>query len=952
MAPPIPGIRRPVPPRRSAGDVLAGVLAVIALAVLTVGVPLALIKLFGLPVPHHLSASVFTQQLNLSAILKVLAVVIWLAWLQLLWCVVAEVRAAVRNAGMPSRVPLAGGTQAMVHRLVTAVLLLFTATAAITPALLHSGPAGPAPAAVSVTHQAQTASQQPGADHGQGVSEGRHRGEKIYIVQPPVGRYHESLWEIAHNHLGNGRRYGEIYELNKDHVQPDGSRLTIASLIRPGWVLHMPHDAHGPGIKTVSRQDARALQHGETMGQLRHEHARDAAFQTGPEGSEFQGRGGEHRQLASEHPGALGGVGRPGAAQHGGSAAAAQPAGHSFGYGYSGDLAAASLLAAGLLAALGRRRREQLWQRAFGRRVAVPEGDAAIAEAAIRLGAGGQQARLLDAGLRHLCADLARQDRQPPQVFAARLNDEHLDLSLALPDRNPPWPWTAADGGRIWRLPLVAVPGLDLAGSGAVGAPFPGLVSLGTDDDGRVLVDLEAAHGLIAITGPEELVQAALAAMAMELATNQWSDQMEVTLVGFGQELTTIAPDRVRAVDSLAEVLPGLEARAAEAEAAAAAGGAGWVLTGRTRGAQPGVWAPHYLIMAEPPAGPEQDRLLALARSRDRTGAGYLIAGDVPGAAWTWQLTPDRRLQADLLGFDVAAQLLPRERYAAVVELFATASENAGTAMQRPPVDAAPAAQLVPGARMAVEISLLGAVSVQAPGAIEPERAALAAEIVVYVAAHPGGVHLNVLTGAVWPRGVTTDVRDASLARVRDWLGYDPDGKPHLAADADGRLRLGPEVRVDWQVFRALVARAWQEAYRGSSTEADYLDRALHEIRGPLLDGRDQRRYAWLATSDLEYEVTALVADAAHRLSGLRRSSEPEAAMAAARAGLRLAAYDELLWRDLLLAAEATGAPEALQAVIAEITARSALDDVLPRMAPETEALIDELLPSWRRSVA
>jgi hypothetical protein len=74
--------------------------------------------------------------------------------------------------------------------------------------------------------------------------------------------------------------------------------------------------------------------------------------------------------------------------------------------------------------------------------------------------------------------------------------------------------------------------------------------------------------------------------------------------------------------------------------------------------------------------------------------------------------------------------------------------------------------------------------------------------------------------------------------------------------------------------------------------------------------------------------------------------------MAAARAGLRLAAHDELLWRDLLLAAEATRAPEALQAVIAEITARSALDDVLPRMAPETEALIDELLPSWRRSVA
>ncbi len=467
-----------------------------------------------------------------------------------------------------------------------------------------------------------------------------------------------------------------------------------------------------------------------------------------------------------------------------------------------------------------------------------------------------------------------------------------------------------------------------------------------------MLVDLEAAHGLIAVTGPDDLVQAALAAMAMELATNQWSDQMEVTLVGFGDELTTIAPDRVRAVDSLAEVLPALEARAAEAEAAAATSGAGWVLTGRTRGGQSGAWAPHYLIMAQPPAGEEQDRLVALARSRDRTGAGYLIAGDVPGAAWTWQVTPDRRLQADLLGFDVAAQLLPAEQYAAVVELFATASDTAGTPMLRPPPDAAPAAQLVPGARMPVEVSLLGQVSVQAPGAIEPERAALAAEVVVYLAAHPGGVHLNVLTGAVWPRGVTADVRDASLARVRDWLGYDQDGNPRLATGADGRLGLGPEVRVDWQVFRALVGRAWQDGATGSSTEADFLDRALREIQGPLLDGRDQHRYAWLATGDLEYEVGALVADAAHRLSGLRRGSDPQAAMAAARAGLRLAAGDELLRRDLLLAAHASGDSAALRAVIAEISARTEADQVLAKMAPETEALIDELVPSWRRSVA
>jgi nucleoid-associated protein YgaU len=76
--------------------------------------------------------------------------------------------------------------------------------------------------------------------------------EKVYVVGSPVGRYRESLWEIAEAHLGDGRRYQEIVELNRDRVQADGSRLAMSSLIRPGWVLAMPGDARGPGVETVA----------------------------------------------------------------------------------------------------------------------------------------------------------------------------------------------------------------------------------------------------------------------------------------------------------------------------------------------------------------------------------------------------------------------------------------------------------------------------------------------------------------------------------------------------------------------------------------------------------------------------------------------------------------------------------------------------------------------------
>src|SRR6185312_12553257 len=79
---------------------------------------------------------------------------------------------------------------------------------------------------------------------------------KFYRVQPPAGRHHDSLWEIAQRHLGDGRRYQEIYDLNKDRVQPDGSMLTKASLIRPGWILEMPADAVGGDLVVQANNPA------------------------------------------------------------------------------------------------------------------------------------------------------------------------------------------------------------------------------------------------------------------------------------------------------------------------------------------------------------------------------------------------------------------------------------------------------------------------------------------------------------------------------------------------------------------------------------------------------------------------------------------------------------------------------------------------------------------------
>jgi hypothetical protein len=476
-------------------------------------------------------------------------------------------------------------------------------------------------------------------------------------------------------------------------------------------------------------------------------------------------------------------------------------------------------------------------------------------------------------------------------------------------------------------------------------------VSVGTDATGRVLVDVEAAHGVIAVSGPDELVGDALAAMAAELATSLWSDDMRLTLVGAGGDLAVLAPDRVHVAGSLAEVLPSLEAHADQVADALAVSGAESVLAGRAVSTDPEEWAPHYVIAFLPPTDAERDRLLALTRSGHCPAAGFVVAGELPGAAWTWEVTPDGRLSAPQLGLDVAAQLIPHEQQVAMADLCDSAAELVGQPMGAPTMEAAPEQHLIPDEVAPVEVTMLGPASVRAAGEIEPDRLPLATELVIYLATHPGGVHPNVLTAAIWPRGVTEDVRDWTLARVQDWLGSDGIGRQHLAADASGRLRLGSGVRVDWHVFLTLIQQAEQAA--GSTREETRLDQALSLVTGPFLAGTDRGRYAWTVTDGLEYEVAARVADAAHRLCELRLlGGDPHGAMDAARAGLQLAPDDELLWRDLLTAGHATGEEDVLREAAGEVWARASLDGMPPGLAPETEALLDELLPTWRWTLA
>lgn len=975
---PEPRNRSPQPVRvrqRTLGDVVKAFLALVALAALVVGVPFALAMTVGLPLPDSFEPMEWLRQdISVSTFLSILTFVVWLAWAQFTACVLVELKAALSGVGVPGRVPGAGPSQLLARQLVAALLLVGATTASFTPGLSQfgQGPDGtPRPvaaaaeqtpglfaqqqeqtagAAAALAGQAAQASQ--GSRDEAGGSTGERRGDtKFYRIQPPEGRHHDSLWEISERHLGDGRRYKEIFRLNKDRMQPDGSRLTEASLIRPGWIMEMPGDARG-GELVEMPDEAREVspevrQHIHDYARTG-DHAQNTGKDTGTDNPQDTGKDSAQASVPEQRPAPV--PENTGHRQHG-QDQQATPAQDSSDSGLPEALLAAPLLAAGLLAALGHRRRQALWQSALagigGRRgmePPTPEGDALDAQDALLVGADPEGVRLLDRSLRGLADSLAAASRPLPAVHAAWLTEGELHLQLAQPSGTPPAPWRPGQDETFWAL---AKDDAEQYGDVDAAAPYPGLVCLGTLDGSRLLLNLESVPGLVSLRGSEADRAAVFASVAAELATNGWSDRMTITLVGFGENLTPLAPSRLRHLDGIEALIETMEAETRQRRGALRAAGHDSVLTGRTGPARHTRWAPHLVLLAAEPSAEEAATLAELAADASRLGIGYLVgtdSGDLPGAAWELEITGEGRLLAPLLGLELDAQLLPRAQQRALVDLFVRTGPEDGP--DGP--DSAPPflVDISEQGRPAVYARMVGPYEIIGLDTPDDERSALLHEALALLLLHREGVHPRVLTSALWPRGVTDDVSDALVERLRAWLGTDPDGTPRLGSDATGRLTLAPSVVSDLDVLRSL----YHEATQGRGAESRVmrgrlLTDALVLVRGPLLADRPEGRYQWLAHEIVDTQLPLLVADTGLALSAFHREkNRAEKAIEAIDAALRTAPYDERLWNELLRATHALDDPARLTAVAADLVARSGARGLPAR----TEALLDELLPAWR----
>lgn len=1060
-----PGRQQPphlTPRRRPLGDRLRGLLALLVVLALLVGIPVALIALRGNPLPDTgtdlsgLLDRLTAPDTDGSLFLGALTWLGWLAWASFALTVLLETVWQLRGLPTPS-LPALGPQQRAASVLVAAAALLFTVPLlSATPALAAAPPATAGASAASVSAPLTTPA---AASHEQTrPAPDAASPSRTHTVQPG-----DTLWQIATDHLGDGSRFTEIAHLNYGAAQTDGHALTAVHWLTPGWQLTLPGDA---APAAAAAEQTVVVEPGDTLWQIAQEHLGDgdrypdiAAASTGlqDDGARLVDpdliRPGWELTMPSRTPAAAAPAVPPSAEQPvappataperpapaaretppvapapaatapaspeaetpaqvpaaSTPAAAARAQSPEAAPDAAGDrvsvrtaFGVGALMAASLLALLGLKRTRQQRRRRPGQRIAMPPPALEPVEFELRMVEDPTGLARVDQALRSLSVLLAELDQPLPVLRVARLVDEDLELYL---DGTTvlPAPFLATGDPTIWTLPADA-PLLSVEELDHVAAPFPSLITLGHDLDGaHVLLDLEHAAALAVDGGPAASV-AVLAAIAAELATSRWADDLQVTVVGCLPQLPdAIGTGRVRHVETLAEVLPALERRAATIREFMADSGLPDLKHARSAANQrphSGAWYPEILLLGGRVDPADRVRLEDLLQDLPRVSLAAVTAADSTPAEWTLTLNPTddgpdglavlrplnlalrpQRLSDQdldqLLGLlavaDLPSQNLPRKDPAAPVliveepsladlgaQLVSPTSIHLVLAPEptQPEATAAAPPDVDQDAPDEPEVDTVATIDEPAPP-VEPESepAPLVQVLGPVTVLHARGRlepdRRNQLTEiaafiALHPGLDHTHLDEAKWPGARNLTNTRNSAisklRRWLGTAADGTEHL-PDATAGYRLHPGVRTDwdLWLELLpsgpAGASTEA--LADTLELVKGQPFAGVNKRTYAW-AERDKQ-EMISAIGDAAHELAR-RALIDGDAALArqAAAAGLQADPGAELLWRDALRAEWLAGDLAGLHNTADRlIDLASKLGDDLE---PETDDLLDELL--------
>ena len=328
--------------------------------------------------------------------------------------------------------------------------------------------------------------------------------------------------------------------------------------------------------------------------------------------------------------------------------------------------------AAGLLGVLGARRAMQRRRRRPGQQVPMPEAEHAQIEAQLKVVAEAEQADELDVVQRWLARWAQQSGTTLPELFLVRVSAQEIALYLMGPAQLPAPFVAAAEDGTVWTLQSGAIE-LD---ADLPSAPWPGLVTVGQDDtDAQVLLDLERL-GTLGIEGDPQLAPQVLDAMAVELATAAWSENVQVTLVGVAPGLASVVGgDRVRQIDDLDHLIRLLQGKAEDTRAALTEQGAANLDEAKSMSAE-GDWAPEIVLLGLHPDQDQARQINELAAAIPHLGIAAVTTSNPLDAQWVLTLEDERNADLQPTGQHLRPQLVTPEETEQITQVLATALQQ------------------------------------------------------------------------------------------------------------------------------------------------------------------------------------------------------------------------------------------------------------------------------------
>lgn len=760
----------------------------------------------------------------------------------------------------------------------------------------------------------------------------------------------DSLYDIAETHLGDGDRYMEIFDDNQGITQANGARLTDPNLIVNGTQLTITLDtpqpptvAATPAAPQAAEPEATSTPDGSTP-------AKDTVDHTPPA---------DHTPRPTQSPPD---PATPRSAQADPRRAAAEPVitdnidqddnlvgvRASFGVG--------ALAASGVVGLIASRRFFQRRQRARGAQLAMPEGAAAAVEFELRAVQNRLAIEEVDLALRGLAQHCRDTNTALPEIRVARLTGTTFEIYTQEPEQLPA-PWIGTASGMLWSYHSDDDTQLDRDALAEIPAPYPSLVCLGQDlEDAHILADLEAV-GSINVDGDPADAEEILAAMAIELATSSWADDLTVTIVGAFPEMEDVLKTgRIRYLPTVGRLFDDLQRRAQSDRLAMQLDDAPDLHHARVTAVAPSTWFPEVVMLTQPLTPTQQHQLELLLTELPRVAIASVAIGATAGE-WTINLRDQNNVILEPLGLALIPQRITTEGYRRVLEVVDVANHaqpihnetspdiidtllddatdwlhhhtNDDTPDDQPtatepvlveldhltetghtnPVEVASSPQALAAEQDAPVmgpvagtpyLKVLGTVELEgADGVVEPNRAARLTEYLAYLALTEDTITARSIDDAIWPnrkKENNSTTRDPATSRLRKWLGTMEDGQ--LRLDVNTFQLTG--VDCDWHQFEA----ATRAPLTKISTEQ--LAAAISLVRGTPFKSAAVRNlyYAW--AEPIQQKMISRIVDVCYELA-LRQLVDEEwlACEHTLATGIDIEPGDEQLWRMRILAAYA-----------------------------------------------